>query len=130
MSDLVARQLTGILAVAQTNDAISDDFHLAQTVRDVENTDAISTQILDDLQQALCFGKRQTGGGLVHNQEAGIEREGARDLDHLLLSDRKARKGSAAGDVDSQPLEVGFRFGMDACLVNDAEGIFGFSSQE
>src|SRR5690606_41030893 len=56
-----------------------------QVVGDVDDRDAVSGQLVDHLEQHLDIGGAERGGGLVHDQDAGVGGECPRDLDDLLL---------------------------------------------
>ena len=52
---------------------------------DVDDGDAIDRQLADDAEEDLDLGGRQRGGGLVHDEDAGLLDQRPRDLDELLL---------------------------------------------
>ena len=91
VGDLFTRKRANVCAIAQHHDAIGDLFNFIQAVRNVDDGDALRTQIVDDFKQARRFCERQTRGRLIHDQDAGVEREGFGDFDHLLTRDGKTR---------------------------------------
>ena len=57
----------------------------------------------DDLEQHCAFGRRQRRGRLVHDEDAGIERQRLGDLDDLLLADAQAARLALRVDRDAEP---------------------------
>ena len=72
--------------IAQHDGVIGDLQRLFQVMRYIDDRDPSAGQIPDDLEQHFDFGCTQRGCRLVHDQDAGIDRQGAGDLDNLLLS--------------------------------------------
>ncbi len=96
----VARHLTGRLgrdqaAVAQHADAIGDAVDLVHPVTDEHDRDRALAQPLHDLEQPLDLTQRERCGRLVHDQDARIGRQRARDLDQLLLRAAELLQGHA-----------------------------------
>jgi hypothetical protein len=56
-------------------------------MRDVDDADVLSLQILAELEQTPRFSERQTRRRLVHNDDARASAQRPRDLDQLLLCD-------------------------------------------
>ena len=50
----------------------------------------------------VAFGGREGGGGLVHDEDAGVEREGLGDLDELLLAHAQAGDAGVGVEVDAE----------------------------
>ena len=108
--------------VLEDGDAVGDGEDLAQPVRDVEDGDALLAQPAHQRQQRLGLVVGQRGGGLVHHDDAGVERAGLDDLDHLLLRHRE-RAHQRAGPERPLPqlVEQPLRVGVHAAAVDDAE---------
>ncbi|MNO65827.1 hypothetical protein D3C76_565970 [compost metagenome] len=66
---------------------IADLEDLLEAVGDVDDAAALLAQLADDHEQLLGLGVGQGIGGLVHDDDAGIERQRLGDLHHLLLAD-------------------------------------------
>ena len=76
-----------MLAIAKHRDAIGESSDFIQSVTDVNDRDAILTQLLQPLEQCLRLGDAQRCGRLVEDQQATTTIQCRRDLDHLLLTD-------------------------------------------
>ena len=50
----------------------------------------------------VALGRREGGGRLVHDQDAGVERERLGDLDELLLADPQAADAGLGVEVDAE----------------------------
>ncbi len=94
-----APSLSTVIALRKLED-------LTQAVRDVEHGEATGTQALDGLEQALDLVHRKSGGGLVHDQDARVERQCLGDLDRLL-----ARDGEAAHELARRDRVIGCELG-------------------
>ncbi len=70
---------------------------LAQEVRDEDHRPAARRQPADDLVEALHLLRRERGRRLVEDDQLGVARERAQDLDLLLLRERQARRPTVAG---------------------------------
>ena len=73
-------------SVAQHHDIVGNLQRLFEMMRDVDDRHAAAGQVADHPEQHLHFGRAQRGRRLVHDQDARVHRESARDLDDLLLS--------------------------------------------
>ena len=62
----------------------------------------VAGELADDLEQPLAFGRRQGRGRLVHDQDAGLERQRLGDLDQLLLADPQGADAGVGVEVDAQ----------------------------
>ena len=89
-AEVADRQAAHAAAVAQHGDPRGKLEHLIQAMRDVDDGHALARELSDDLEQVVALGRRQGRGGLVHDQNAGIQRERLGDLDQLLLADAQA----------------------------------------
>ena len=79
--DFCPSQFAGVLAVAQDGDAVGEGGDFAETVRDIDDGDAAAPQVVYDGEERFGLFIGQTGSRLVHDQDAGLSREGLGDLD-------------------------------------------------
>ncbi len=56
----------------------------------------------DDGQQPGALGEAEAGGGFVHDDNAGIDRERLGDLDQLALCDRQFRHVGVGGEIGAE----------------------------
>src|SRR3984957_18113282 len=103
--DLVASQFADHRAVTEDDHTVGAGFHLVQPVGDKDDRYAIGLELADDPHQAFSLGGRQAGSRLIHNDDAGVERERLGDLQQLSL--RKGEVGNQIVDleVDVQSLQ-------------------------
>ena len=85
--------------VAQDGDRVAQLEDLLHPVGNVDHRHAFAGEAADDVVQPQRLAHRQGGGGLVHDQDAGVERKGLGDLDQLLLADpqrphQRCRRGT------------------------------------
>lgn len=80
-------------AVAEHGDTVTDPVELVHAVADVEHGDATCAQVLDDPEERLDLARLQRGGGLVHDDDLGVDRDGAGQRDHLLGADAQGVQG-------------------------------------
>ena len=60
-------------------------------------------EVADDAEQLLDLGRGERRGRLVHDDEARLHRQRARDLDHLLLGDGEIADQRHRIDVEPDP---------------------------
>jgi hypothetical protein len=102
----VARlQRATILAVAQNADAVGDLEDLLHPVRDVDDPDTLAAQIVDHLEQHDLLGVGQRRGRFVEDHRLGVHRQGARDLDHLLVRNGQIADQRLRLEANLQPLQ-------------------------
>ena len=94
-----------VLPVAQHGHPVGQLEQLFQAVGDKQNGGAILAQPAHDAEQVGHLGERQGGGGLVHDQNARVDRERAGNLDHLLLGDAQAARFGVHVQVHAQRIE-------------------------
>ena len=85
--DLLALKAANIAPVAQDYGAVSDLFHFIQPMRNVDDAHAVRFQVFNCLKKPSRLRKRETGGRLVHDEDACACADAAGDFDKLLLSD-------------------------------------------
>ena len=105
MADLAPVQRPHHGAVAQHDDPVGAGLDLAQPMRDEDHGDAGALEIRHDGEQPVGFRQGEARGGLVHDDEPGVERERLDDLEHLALGDRQGRDGRVGREVAAEPLE-------------------------
>ncbi|HVE95555.1 MAG TPA: hypothetical protein VNA67_00980 [Pseudonocardiaceae bacterium] len=89
------RQHTDAAAVAQHGDPVGDVSAFLQAVGDEHQTDALLTQVSDDLQQLVGLGAGQCRGRLVQNEHLGVQVDGTGDLHQLRCPMPSSRTGVA-----------------------------------
>lgn len=115
------RHVDGVddVAVAQHRDAIRDRQHLLELVADVEDGDAAVMEVADEGEQPFDLGGRQAGGGLVHDQQAGVARERLGDLQQLLLGHDQVSHPGAGVELEPDPAEQAQGRGPHRGLVEE-----------
>jgi hypothetical protein len=73
-------------AVAQHRDAVGDRKNLIQAVADINDADAALFQAPDHVKQTRHVAFRQRRCRLVHDEDAGVMRQSAQDLDALAVA--------------------------------------------
>ena len=81
-------------ALAQHDDAVADGEDVGQAVADEDDRDALRGQRADELEHVLDLAHRERRRRLVHDDELGVEGQGAGDRHRLLLA-----AGQQAGDL-------------------------------
>ena len=124
------------LAVAQHRGAVADRHHFVEPVGDVDDADAVSFKGPHEVEQAGDLGRRERRRRLVHDDEAGVDRQRPGDLDHLLVGDREIAHQPARVHLQAEPVERALglahrrrpvdeaaapRFAADHHVLGDAE---------
>ena len=91
------RRLAGDAAVAQHHAAVGERPHLVELVRDEDDAEPLRRHGAQRREQAVDLARRQHGGRLVEDQEAGAAKQRLDDLQPLLLADRRASPTGASG---------------------------------
>ena len=65
--------------------AVRDLLHFVEAMTDEENGDAPCLQLPDDIEKPACFRKGETGGRLVHDDQACVDGKRAGNLEQLLF---------------------------------------------
>jgi hypothetical protein len=91
-------------AVAQDHDAVGDAPDVAKAMGDVEHADAASAQAIDHREQPLGLHGRQTGGGLVQDENQRVGGDSARDGDELTMSRTERAEVLIERRVKSDPV--------------------------
>ena len=107
--------------VAQNGDGVADLVDLVQVVADEQERDTLLLQAPDAAEEALDPGPVEPGGGLVEDDEAGSERESARDLDELALLDGQVAGEPVDVDVERPLVEQRVRLRAQLTPVDRAE---------
>ncbi len=101
-----------------------------QAVGDQHQTDALLTQVSDDLQQLVGFGAGQCRGRLVQNEHLGVQVDGTGDLHQLPLPDAQFAHGGGRIDVQTHPLEQADRLPSNPGPVNESEATWLASQKQ
>ncbi len=109
-------------SVPQGGDPPADLEDLLQAVRDEQDGGALFAQGAYDTEEAGDLAAGQRGGRLVHDQDAGVERQGLGDLDDLLVGDRQTACGLLRVEVDAQAAHQILGRGVHPPVVDPAEG--------
>ena len=88
-----------VAPVAQHHEPVGDLFHFLDEVRDVDDGVAVRLQPAHQLEQALDVLAAEAAGGLVEDEDARADGEGAGDLDELLLGHGEAADHGVRRDV-------------------------------
>ena len=99
-------ELRHALPVAQHDDPIGDPPNLLHAVRDVDDADTLGAQLAHLLEQRLGFGAPERGGGLVEDEQPGVERQRLGDLDELLLGRGQALHLARRRQVQVEPRQL------------------------
>ena len=73
MCDLSALQTANAGTIAQYDGAIGKILYFGKAVRDVDDADALLSEVTNDFEQSGGFSCRETGGWFVHDQDARID---------------------------------------------------------
>ena len=92
-------------AVAQHGDVVADAAELVELVRDVDDRDVVTPQVAHDTEEHVDLVVGQGRGRLVHDQDAHLLQQHARDLDELLLADGQVTDEEVRVDVLTEPAE-------------------------
>ena len=90
-----------VLAVAHHGDGVAEGEDLVEAVRDEDQRATLVAQAAGDGEEPLDLDAAERRGRLVHDQQAGVERDGLGDLDDLLVGDGQAAGRTAR--VDATP---------------------------
>ena len=72
-----------------TVDPVGEVEDVVDVVADEEDADALGLELLDQLADLGGLGRPERGGRLVHDQDARVEMDRARDRDRLALAARE-----------------------------------------
>ena len=92
--DLAYRAFAHHAAVAQNGHRVANAENLIQLMGNVNHGNAVSAQLFNDGEEHFHFLARQRGGGLVHNNDLGVEGKRLGDFYQLLF-----RRGKFAHDA-------------------------------
>src|SRR6516164_2703234 len=113
------RCLGEIAAMKQRHDAVADVEDVIEAVTDENDADAVLFQALDEVEHLADFLDRQCRSRLVHDDDACVERGGARDRDSLALPAGEILDVLVDGfDLDVETIEM-FRSAAARLLVID-----------
>ena len=123
LDDRVDARLAGghrvdVRAVAHHGDGVAEAEDLVEAVGDEDQRAALVAEAAGDGEQPVHLDPAQGGGGLVHDQQPRVERDGLGDLEDLLVGDRQAQRGTARVDVDAEPGEERLGLGVHGAAVD------------
>ena len=101
--------------------ALGDDVH--DVLDDDDGLDAV-TQGLDDLDELEDLGLHETGADLVHEQDARLERQRARQLEPLELQQREVG-GFGVRTPQAEVVQDGLAVGVDAEVALGPAAVVG-----
>ena len=84
---VLSYQCSHIASVPHDGNTVGDDLDLVHTVRDVDNAEILLAKITDDVEQIRNFLLRQSGGGLIKDDQLCVMGNCLGNLTHLLLAD-------------------------------------------
>ena len=84
------RAVADLLAVAQADEVVGDAEDLVELVGDEDDRPALGLELRDDAEEIVDLVGRKCSGRLVHDDDLRLVRQRPRDLDQVLLRDRKA----------------------------------------
>ena len=99
------------LSVAQDGHSVGDSEDLVHSVTDEHDADAAGLQSRDDGEELLHLAVRQRRRRLVHDQDVGVRRQRAGDLDKLLLGNAEGAQRLCRRHVEPDRPEDLFRAG-------------------
>jgi hypothetical protein len=117
-------------AVPQGGDPLAEPEDLLQAVRDEQHRRALLAQRPYDAEEPGDLGTGQGGGGLVHDQNAGVEGEGLGDLDDLLVGDGQAAAWLVGVEVDAEAGDQAGGGSVHGPVVDPAEAAAGLAAHE
>ena len=92
-------------AVAHDAHAVADLHDLVELVGDEHDGVAIGRVAAQELEQPARLLRRQNGGRLVHDQDAGVAEQGLEDLDLLLEADGEFVDARVGVEVEAEALD-------------------------
>jgi len=92
--------------------------HLVETVGDEDQRPAFVAQAAGDREESIDLHSTERGRRLVHDQQSGVERDGLRDLDDLLVGDGQTQRRAPGVDVHAKPVEQPLSLGVHRRAVD------------
>ena len=108
-------------AVPEHGDEVAEREHLGETVRDVEEGDALRLHAGDRREELGGFALAERRSRLVEDEDLGVRRERLGDLDHLPLGEREVADERRRRDVEAEAGERVARGGGGGLAVEEAE---------
>ena len=93
------------MAVAQHRNAVGDAGEFLEPVGNVDDADAVRAQFADHAHEMPDLLLRERGRGLVHDEDARIRAERARDFHELLLGHRESAGFGVGVNARADPLQ-------------------------
>ncbi len=107
--------------VAQNGHAIGELINLLHPMAYVDDGDPLRLQRGDHPEQFRGLARGEGGRRLVHDDDARVGRERARDLDHLPLAERQRRNACAGGERKAKLLQHRAATLCDLAPIRNAE---------
>ena len=117
-------------AVAEHGDGVADGVELVEPVADVDDRDALVAQCPDDVEEGGHLAWFEGGGGLVHDDHAGVAGHRAGQRDHLLGADSQGVQGLVHIHGDAEVAQGGLRGAVHPAEVDQAEAGARFAAEE
>ena len=108
-------------AVAQHRHAVGDGVDLVEEVGDEDDGDAVGAQPTHHLEELLHLVGVEARGGLVEDEHARLDVDGAGDRDELLHGDGVVAEGGPRVDVEPEALEGRSGLAVHGAVVDEAE---------
>ena len=122
LGDVGDAALADEAAVAEDGVAVGDAEDLVELVADEEDRLALGLQLLDQREELGDLLVRERGGRLVHDDDAGVDRERAGDGDEVLVGDAEVAQPRARVDARRADAgEHGAGVGVHPLPVDQAE---------
>ncbi len=108
-------------SVAHDRHAVADGIELVELVADENDRHALAFELPDDVEQDGDLMLVQRAGGLVHDHQLGLERDRARDRDHLLDGGVEAHQRPVHVDRDVEAAQHLGSFAVHASPIEQAK---------
>ena len=110
-------------AVAKHRHGVGDAQNVLDEMGDEDDAGAFVAQAPQGREQALHLRRREGGGRLVEDDDAGAREQHAGDLDELLQADRQVAEPRHRIDVDAEPCKLLTGFARHAPPLHQAEAV-------
>ena len=104
-------------AVPHDGDAVAEVKDLVETVRNEEDAGPAVPEAPGHGEQPFHLDAAEGGGGLVHHQDFGVQRNGLGDFNDLLVRDGQALGDAGRVDRNAEPFEQLVRFPDHVALL-------------
>ena len=129
MVDFVAGQFAAVLAIPEHDHSVGQPGDLTQSMRDVHDAHAAGSKVFDDPEQIFSLAGRKARGRLVHDEHAGLGREGLGNFHELLLPDGQRSHAGVRRDVEPDGPQELSRLAAQPRRIQQSPAS-GFAAQE